>query len=174
MTMITALIASSIHGATKRLEFESPLGSVSRNRPATGHANKAPIAPAASSASISLRFISLKASSQTNAASSTRTGKRASPQCAGSVNSQVIALHDFQGSEPFGLSIVAVGPPSCRAHRQDHWQAQRNREIEIELRADVRVMTAPALLTLCNHPSGEDRGAHVAQIESGGAHFGET
>src|SRR4029453_14559614 len=111
--------------------------------------------PRSSRNRISRKLISAKASSQTKIASSTKTGTSARPQCAASVSSQAIALHDLQRCKPFGLSIMAVVEAGGRSDREHHRQPQRNGEIQVELCADVRINVAASILVLGRHHSGK-------------------
>src|SRR5215208_3201143 len=130
--------------------------------------------PRSSRKRISRKLISAKASSQTKMASRTRTGTSARPQCAASVSSQSITLQDLQRSKPFGLAIVAVVEAGCGADGENHGEAQRDGEVEVELSADVGINVVAPVLVVGRHHAGEHGGADVAQIECGGADLSEA
>src|SRR5690348_17653678 len=111
---------------------------------------------------ISRKLISSKASSQVNIASNTRTGTSARAQWPASTSSPLTASHDLQRSEPLGLPIVAVLPAGGCANRKGHRQPQHDREIQVELGADVVIMVPLALLVLRRHGASEDSRANVA------------
>src|SRR5690348_2698061 len=92
-----------------------------------------------SSTTISPKLISLNASSQTNTASITRTGRSAAPQCSASAIMSGMArpLHDLQRCKPLGLARPAVLPAVRDPDGEYHRKPKRDGEGEIELRADV-------------------------------------